>query len=488
VRGVYTAAGVGVVALMLLPFRFYSTLVPGLQMDFSTWIVAGLLVVLGAVWIVSFNDRVVLGALTTVLGRVRRLAPMLKTSVAYPLRERFRTGTILAMFTLVVFTLVVGATTSNAFTSAGNDTAEFGGGFDIQAIASPLSPITDMRAAIAASPKLHASDFRVIAAQSYLPVEARQDGAAHFDDYQVRGLDNAYLTTTRYGLATTAYGYRTAAVWRALRREPGLAVVDPFVVPHRNNWNFGVLPDLQLTGFHAEDAHFRPVGVTVRDPQTGTARHLKVIGVLKDTASYAMGGILTSQATLAPFGDRAQPSIYSLKLAPGVDAGRTARRLESAFLDHGLQADSVEKLLADVVDVSHAYQRIILGFLGLGLVVGVAALGVISARAVVERRQHIGVLRAIGFQRGMVQASFVMEASFLAVTSIALGTALGLAVAFNVIDDAARQASWAGIRFDVPWFTLVIIFVAVYAVAVATALLPARRAARVQPASALRYQ
>ena len=44
-----------------------------------------------------------------------------------------------------------------------------------------------------------------------------------------------------------------------------------------------------------------------------------------------------------------------------------------------------------------------MGFMGLGLIVGVAALGVISARAVVERRQQIGVLRAIGFRRRMVQ-------------------------------------------------------------------------------------
>jgi putative ABC transport system permease protein len=488
-RVAFTAAGVAIVVLMLLPFHYYGSAVPGLQMDFSTWIVAGLLVVLGAVWVVSYNDRTVLGALTAVFGRIRALAPILRTSVAYPLRERFRTGTILAMFTLVVFTLVVGATTSNAFSSAGNDAVEFGGGFDIQAIASPVNPITDMRAAIASSPDLRASDFPVVAEQSYLPVEARQDGGSGFADYQVRGLDDAYLEGTRFGLASTARGYPDArAVWRALAREPGLAVVDPFVVPHRNNWNFAVLPDFQLTGFHAEDPHFDPVGVTVRDPQTGTTRHLEVIGVLKDTASYAMGGILTSQAALAPFGDRARPSIYYLEVAPGVDAARAARDLESAFLDRGLEAKSVDQLLADVMSVSNAYQNIILGFLGLGLVVGVAALGVISARAVVERRQHIGVLRAIGFRRSMVQTSFVLEASFLALTSIVLGSALGLAVAYNVISDAARQASWSGIRFDVPWLTLIGIFVAVYAVAVATALVPARRASRIQPANALRYQ
>ena len=484
-----TAAGLTVVVLMLLPFHYYGSLVPGIGMDFSTWIVAGLLVVLGAVWVISYNDRIALGGLTSVFGRVRRLAPILKTSVAYPLRERFRTGTILAMFTLVVFTLVVGATTSNAFSSAGNDTVAFGGGFDVRAIASPANPITDMRAAISSAPTLHASDFPVVAAQSYLPVEAKQDSASGFADYQVRGLDDAYLEHTRFGLASTARGYPNArAVWRALEREPGLAVVDPLIVPHRNNWNFAVLPDFQLTGLHVEDPHFAPVGVTVRDPQTGITKHVTVIGVLKDTASYAMGGILTSQETLAAFGDRVQPAIYYFKVAPGVNATAAAHKLESAFLDHGVQSDSIDKLLGDVMDQSRTFQQIVLGFLGLGLVVGVAALGVISARAVVERRQHIGVLRAIGFRRGMVQASFVLEASFLALTSILLGSALGLAVAFNVINDAARSASWAAVRFDVPWLTLVVIFVAVYAVAVATALLPARRASRIQPASALRYQ
>ena len=39
------------------------------------------------------------------------------------------------------------------------------------------------------------------------------------------------------------------------------------------------------------------------------------------------------------------------------------------------------------------------GFMGLGLFVGVAAVGVIAFRTVVERRQQIGMLRAIGYTR-----------------------------------------------------------------------------------------
>jgi putative ABC transport system permease protein len=126
--------------------------------------------------------------------------------------------------------------------------------------------------------------------------------------------------------------------------------------------------------------------------------------------------------------------------------------------------------------------------MGLGLIVGVAALGVISARAVVERRQHIGVLRAIGFRRRMVQAVFLLESTFVALTSIVVGTALALVLSYNIIEDTKNQPSWQNITLVVPWANLALIFGVVYAVALAATLAPALRASRVVPAEALRYQ
>jgi putative ABC transport system permease protein len=126
--------------------------------------------------------------------------------------------------------------------------------------------------------------------------------------------------------------------------------------------------------------------------------------------------------------------------------------------------------------------------MGLGLVVGVAALGVISARAVVERRQQIGIMRAIGFRRKMIQLSFLLESSFVALTAILVGTLLGLIVSWNVVGDIAGTPAWKDLSVHVPWLNLTVIFLAVYAVALLTTLAPAVRASRVQPAEALRYQ
>ena len=105
-----------------------------------------------------------------------------------------------------------------------------------------------------------------------------------------------------------------------------------------------------------------------------------------------------------------------------------------------MEAESIQKVVDDAVAASLTFNRLIQGFMGLGLIVGVAALGVISARAVAERRQQIGVLRAIGFRRGMVQAVFLLESSFIALTSIVVGTGLGLLLTYEIVRDSRKSA------------------------------------------------
>ncbi len=487
-RLVRTGAGLALIGWFVLPLQ--RLLFGEMKVNFSIFVLGGLMIVIGATWTIMYNADVLLGALGSTVGRLKSVAPVLRMAMAYPLRSLFRTGVTLAMFTLVVFTLVVGATTSGSFVHAFNDVSAFGGGFDVRATASSASPILDMNNAVDRVSGMKRADFRIVSNQSTLPVKARQVGVAtQAESYPVNGADVAFLDNTTYGFAVRARGYASnAAVWQAVRDHPGLAVVDQFAVPRRENWGVA-LPKFHLRGFFLEDKTFAPVRVGVRDPQTGKHLTLTVIGVLADSTPLMMSGIWTSQATLAPvFGERVLPTAHLFALRKGVDPAATAAKLESAFLANGIQADSLRKLLADAVGASLTFNRLIMGFMGLGLIVGVAALGVITARAVVERRQQIGVLRAIGFSRRMVQLSFVIESSFIALTSIIVGTGLGLAVAYNVILDSRRTPSYASMAFEVPWLTLGVVFLAVYLVALATTYAPAVRAARIYPAEALRYQ
>jgi putative ABC transport system permease protein len=493
-RIAFTTAGITMVAFWLLPFDWVEAIAgKELSWGFGAWIMGGIFVVLGAAWTLIFNADILLGGLTATVGRIRALAPVLKMAIAYPLRNRFRTGVTFAMFTLVVFTLVVGAVVSGSFVKA-FDAEMFGGGFDIRAQASPTNPVGGMEAAIRRAPGLDPAQFTVVSEQSFLAAKVRQVGrheVKEFEDYGLRGLDDAFLRNTTFGLSAKARGYdSTREVWDAIADKPGLAVVDAVVAPRRDNWSAGaVLPDFKLQGFVLEDGVFDPIPVATRDPQTGKTVTLTVIGVLEDGAPEAMYGLSTSQKTLAAaYGHRVRPTAYYYTLAPGVDARAVAPKLEAAFVANGLEADAIEEIVDDFIGVQLTFNRLIQGFMGLGLIVGIAALGVISARAVVERRQQIGILRALGFRRRMIQLSFLIESSFIAVTAIFVGTGLGLIISNNVVNDVASQGGWEGLALAVPWLNLAIIFAAVYAAALLATLVPAVRASRIYPAEALRYE
>lgn len=451
------------------------------------------MLVIGGTWTLMYNSDLLLGAIMAVFGRVRRLTPVLKTAISYPLTNRFRTGMTVAMFSLVVFTLVVMATLTNAFSQVLNDEEAFGGGFDLRAQTLRINPVEDMATAIQGAETLDIDDFQVVANQSILALAAKQVKPVDekFESYPVRGFDDEFLAHNTYEFAIIAEGYGSAReVWQALADTPGLAVVDPIPVPTRDNFGFQAgVPDFKLEGFFIEDKTFRPVKVEVLDEATGETVTLTIIGVLKETFPPFMFGVGTSQKALTDaFGAQAQPTVHFFGLAENADVDAIADALEVTFLMNGMEADVLAEELDKLVGTQLTFNYILQGFIGLGLVVGVAALGVISARSVVERRQQIGVLRAIGFQRGMVQISFLLESSLVALLGIGLGSILGLILAYNIIQNIATEGNLENIQFAVPWLNLTVIFLIAYGASLLTTFLPARQASRLYPAQALRYE
>ena len=122
---------------------------------------------------------------------------------------------------------------------------------------------------------------------------------------------------------------------------------------------------------------------------------------------------------------------------------------------------------------------------GLARLLGIASADVVTLD---ERRQQIGVLRATGFQRRMVQASLLVESLFVTLVGIVVGSAFGLVIAFNVVRDTADQPGWDNLSLTPPWISLALILLVVLLSSVLTTWLPSRRAARTYPAEALRYQ
>ena len=91
-----------------------------------------------------------------------------------------------------------------------------------------------------------------------------------------------------------------------------------------------------------------------------------------------------------------------------------------------------------------AFIRMFQGFMALGLFTGIAALGVIAYRSVVERPQQIGMLRAIGYQTGSVALTFMLESGFIALMGILSGVIGGMVIAHNLF--TSGQLSGDGIH------------------------------------------
>ena len=110
-------------------------------------------------------------------------------------------------------------------------------------------------------------------------------------------------------------------------------------------------------------------------------------------------------------------------------------------------------------------------------------LAITMKSSVAERTREIGILRAIGFRQSHIARIILGEASLLSVAGGLLGYALGMGLAANF------GAKLLKIRETIPWQGDLLIYstAATLVISLLASLYPAWRAARLDPAGALRY-
>jgi ABC-type antimicrobial peptide transport system permease subunit len=131
---------------------------------------------------------------------------------------------------------------------------------------------------------------------------------------------------------------------------------------------------------------------------------------------------------------------------------------------------------------------------GLGLVaLGIAALGVMNTMvmSVLERTREIGVMRAVGARRSAIRRLFTFEAAALGFLGGVIGVLIGEAfvlAAKSVISHAVTSGPISGANFSVPLWLIFVVIGVTTLIGLASGFLPARRAARLDPVEALRYE
>jgi putative ABC transport system permease protein len=477
-RAVYTGASLAVLGWGLAA----NTVRPELFDDGSTatFVVLGVVLTFSAVLLVSQNQELLLRLARPVLGRPSAAGLSARLAVAYPVARRFRTGATLTMYGLVVFTLVLISVLGSVIDSGvDRAVAQASGGYALRVDYNPSAPVQDPAARLAGGrfagrvagvAPLTSAEGEVLGVPGAAkPVPATVVGAT--PDLAAGGLFPLDARLDRLG-------GDDRAVWRAMLADPRYVVVDQYLGYEEGG--------MAATTWRPGDT------LTVKDPGSGRQERKTVAGVLADATAFEgrgeLGGspvVLAAAGLREQFGPRARPSAALVAVAPGASDQALAADLQGEFLPNGLVATRIRHLVEQDFAANRSFFQLLQGFLALGLVVGVAGLGVVMVRAVRERRRTVGVLRALGFPAGVVRRAFLLESSFVALEGILLGTALSIVTSYLLFRNDDELAA-AGGPFPIPWMNITLLVTATALASLAATAWPARQAARIKPAVALR--
>ena len=446
---------------------------------------SGIAMVTAATFIMIYNADLLLVVLSRLGGAFGRSLPAIKTAVAYPLASKFRTGMTLAMISLVIFALTMMSVMNLNFDRLFlADNAR--GGWDVTADENPNNPIPDLSAALRAAGSTAPDSFRAVGKME-LASEGRVGNAGQATStYPVIGVDEGFIDGGRVPLSGRAKGFESdAAVWQALKTRQDVAVVDHFTAGGGGGINFGG-DNITLKGIKPDDKAFDPVTITVRNAVSGATTDLQVIGVIDFGASASFFGIYIPEPAFQTVFGQPMLTRHLIGLQDPGQAKATAREIEASLLSSGVQAESLKATIDKGQRVTRNFFLLMQSFAGLGLFVGIAAVGVIAFRTVVERRQQIGMLRAIGYQRSTVALSFLLESSFIALLGIAAGVGLAIWLSYFLITSDEFPSAGAG--YAIPWLRILLISAFAFIASLVMTYIPARQAASVPIAEALRYE
>jgi putative ABC transport system permease protein len=218
--------------------------------------------------------------------------------------------------------------------------------------------------------------------------------------------------------------------------------------------------------------------------------HFRIIGVMAPKGQFL--GIDLDDTAFIPAG-RAQELFnregcdeINLAAEEGVPAGRVADRIRARLLErHGREDFTIvtqEEMLKTLSNILNVLTMAVGALGGISLLVGGVGIVTIMTIAVSERTGEIGLLVALGAPRRTILGLFLGEAVALSALGGVLGLALGIGLAQLI------HLAVPGLPVHTPISFVLLAESVAIAIGLAAGVLPARRAARLDPVEALRTE
>ena len=214
--------------------------------------------------------------------------------------------------------------------------------------------------------------------------------------------------------------------------------------------------------------------------ENGRVRDLVVTGILR--SSMFSGSVFLSEDNLDElFPTKAEFNLFLFKTD---QPELLATTIEDDMDSYGVDATLVEEKVKEDLEIEWSYMSLFQTLLLFGLVVGTAGLALTAAKSVSERRHEIGIMRSLGFTRGMVLKAFLLENLYISLLGTLVGVFFGLLVSFVFFGPTGGQ----GYGVVVPWLTIIVIVLTVFLATILSTAGPAIRAGRLKTVDALRVE
>jgi putative ABC transport system permease protein len=236
---------------------------------------------------------------------------------------------------------------------------------------------------------------------------------------------------------------------------------------------------------YAKDHHLKIGSPIAAKTPTGQVLHLRLKGIFDPPKGGSpFGDVTMSAATFDANYVKPRNLMTLINIKGGVNDANTARLALSlhSFPDAKVVTASQFKKNQEA-DINLTL-NLLYGLLGLSVIISLFGVVNTLVLSVFERTRELGMLRAIGMTRSQVRQMIRHESIVTALIGAALGIAVGVFLAILT----TQALSDEGIVLAIPWMTIGIFVVATIVAGMLAAILPARRASRLNILEALQYE
>jgi putative ABC transport system permease protein len=235
----------------------------------------------------------------------------------------------------------------------------------------------------------------------------------------------------------------------------------------------------------AED-HDIAVGdtITILTP-SGQSVDRRVRGLYEPPPFYPLlGGVSVTIQTFDSYYERPRNQFTFVNVAGDPNDG-TTQSLEAAVASFPDAKVQTREAWIDQQDEDfNQFLTMLYVLLALSVIVSIFGMVNTLVLSVFERTRELGMLRAVGMTRRQARSMVRHESVITALIGAALGLPLGIFLAALV----TRALQEFDVRFSIPWGQLVFFAVIAVIVGIVAAIMPARRAAKLNVLRALQYE